>query len=80
MQRSRRLFDSGELLISPVSIVGWRVDLDGTMASGGTLYVAGIPGLQVFTKYTAVDALKFASALGPFGDRGNTQQPAVRSI
>ena len=46
--------------------LGWRLGEEGC--------VAGLPVLrsQVFIEYVAIDALKYSSALGPFGDRGDT--------
>ena len=63
---------SGDLLNNPVSLGDGEWTWTGLRPRGCTLYVAGIPGLQVFLEYMAIDALKFASAPGPFGDRGGT--------
>ena len=42
--------------------------------TGFFIYIFGAPGLlvQVFIEYLAIDAWEFASAPGPFGDRGDT--------
>ena len=63
---------SGDLLINPVSLGDGEWTWTGLWLRGCTLYVAGIPGLQVFIEYMAMDVLKFASVPGSFGDRGDT--------
>ena len=67
MQRSQRLLDSGELPINPVSFGDGEWTSTGLWLHGGTLYVAGILGLQVFIEYMASKrpwSLRGSRALG----------------